>query len=159
VNAAASAYALGSSSGCAGYGVQAGIAPGVGGTGTVTPPTTTTTPTTTSTPTTTTPAPPPLPSPGPGPATPPVVTAAPTVTGPTSVGATLTASAGSWTGASTYQYGWSRCHDTCTPIAGASGSTYRLTPADRHWRLRVTVIAQNAAGSTAASSPPTALVR
>jgi parallel beta-helix repeat protein len=144
VNAAASAFGLGSSSPCAGAGVQSGVTPGVGGAGTVTPPTTTPTP--------------PPPTPGPGPGTPPVATSAPTVTGGTFVGATLSATTGSWTGASTYQYGWSRCRDGCFPIAGASGSTYHVTAADRRWRIRVTVIAQNAAGSTAASSPPTAQI-
>ncbi|HEY0417357.1 MAG TPA: right-handed parallel beta-helix repeat-containing protein [Gaiellaceae bacterium] len=153
VNAAAANFSLGSASGCAGYGLQAGVTPGVTGSGSTPPPPTNPTP-----PPPTNPTPPPPPPPAPSPA-PPVATAPPTISGTPVVGATLSAAAGQWTGASGFQYTWFRCGRGCTPIPGASGASYRVTWADRNTRLRVTVIAQNAAGSTAASSAPTATVR
>lgn len=155
VNALAANYAVGSASGCAGYGIQPGATPGVTGSATTpTPPPPTTTP-----PPTTPPPPTTTPPPSPSPAPPPVATAAPSISGSPVVGATLTAAQGSWTGATSYRYTWSRCRDTCSAIAGATGTTYRVAWADRNARLRVTVTGQNASGSTASSSALTAPVR
>ena len=133
-----------------------------------TTPTTTTTATTTAktttvttTPTTTgaSPTPPP---PAPSPGTPPSATAPPSVSGATEVGETLTASSGTWVNATSYAMTWLRCRsagDSCTPITGAYGPTYRVVSADRRARIRVTLIAQNPVGSTTATSAATGRIR
>lgn len=83
----------------------------------------------------------------------PVSTAAPKVSGSLAVGATLTVSGGSWSGAQpiALSYQWQRC-DTdgghCASIPGATGATYRVSAADAGHRLVVAVTARNAAGST-----------
>lgn len=82
---------------------------------------------------------------------------------PPRVGQTVTANRGTWRSASTvaYAYRWERCPapkeqgaDTtgCTAIAGATGQSYDLTPADGERNLRVVVTATNAAGDTASAS-------
>jgi hypothetical protein len=61
----------------------------------------------------------------------------------------------------TFAYQWRRCDaagNACASIAGATRSTYLLGSADVQRRLRVSVTAANAAGSSAATSGPTALV-
>ena len=98
-----------------------------------------------------------------GPPTPPANTGAPAVTGSTVEGATLTASNGTWTGSLplTYTYQWSQCDSSganCTPIAGASSSTYVVQSNDLGSRLAVAVTATNGSGSATASSPPTSVV-
>jgi hypothetical protein len=78
----------------------------------------------------------------------PANTAAPTVSGTVRVGATVTASNGSWSGTPTIDYGyqWQRC-DTqgngCANIAGATGSAYEVAGADGGATLRVVVSAGN----------------
>ncbi|MGZ8632645.1 MAG: hypothetical protein ACXWZZ_02165 [Solirubrobacteraceae bacterium] len=78
----------------------------------------------------------------------PANTAAPTVSGTVRVGATVTASNGSWSGTPTIDYGyqWQRC-DTqgngCANIAGATGSAYEVAGADSGATLRVVVSAGN----------------
>jgi hypothetical protein len=94
---------------------------------------------------------------------PPVNTAAPTVSGTARVGATLTTTNGSWTGAPplTFAYRWRRCDSAgsnCADIANATASTYTLTVADFGSRLRSRVTATNADGSAQADSAPTAAV-
>ena len=87
----------------------------------------------------------------------PANTAAPTITGSTTAGQTLTATAGTWAGSPTaYTYAWERCDGTgnCPAIAGATGAKYTTTSADLGKFLRVAVTATNAAGSTAATSSP-----
>jgi parallel beta-helix repeat protein len=187
VNAAAGNYALQSGSPCAGKGpatTAVGVTAGApapapaptptptttsgstptGGTTTSTAPTTTApaptttppSPTTTTTPTTTAPAP--TPAPG-GPA--PVNTSLPTTSGVAAVGATIAATPGTWTGADSFSYWWLRCDrygGNCNPIAGANGTSYRPTPSDRGFRIRVSVIAQNAHASTSATSAATSVV-
>ena len=90
-------------------------------------------------------------------------TAAPTVSGTAQVGSTLTAANGSWNGSpSGYAYAWSRCDQTgssCAAIGGATASTYKLQQVDAGATLRVTVTASNGAGSTPATSVPTAVVQ
>lgn len=90
-------------------------------------------------------------------------TQAPTISGATQVGSTLTAAKGSWTGNPTsYAYVWSRCDQTgssCSAIGGATGSTYKLEQLDAEATLRVTVIASNSTGSTSSTSVPTAVVQ
>jgi uncharacterized repeat protein (TIGR01451 family) len=86
----------------------------------------------------------------------PVNTAPPLIAGPTSVGQTLTASTGIWTGNPTsYTYQWERCDEhaeNCQPIPGATKSTYLLTSSDNDARIRVMVTATNGYGSTSATS-------
>jgi hypothetical protein len=93
------------------------------------------------------------------PASPPVGVTPPTITGTATVGATLTADPGTWNGGPTdFAFQWLRCAPACTPIPGASGSTYAATTADRGAELAVTVTAGNAAGSASQTSSPTATV-
>lgn len=85
----------------------------------------------------------------------PASTTAPKVSGSLAVGATLTVSGGSWSGAQpiALSYQWERC-DTdgghCAAISGATGATYRVGSSDAGHRLVVAVTARNAAGSTQA---------
>src|SRR5215213_7753115 len=115
------------------------------------------------------PLPSPLPAPSPSP-TPPAETSVapsnsspPTVSGTAQVGQTLTAEPGTWSGSEPIGYGyrWRRCDGGgggCSDIAGADGQSYTLAEADLDSTLRVAVTATNAAGSSTASSQPTALV-
>jgi hypothetical protein len=84
-------------------------------------------------------------------------TALPAVEGLLTVGETLSASAGSWSGSEplTYTYQWQRCNqlgDACVEIEGASSDTYALTEADIGSSIRVLVGASNSAGSESAVS-------
>jgi len=85
--------------------------------------------------------------------------APPTVGGVLKVGRTLTAAKGTWTAtpAATYRYQWYRCTATgvaaatvpvtCTVIAGATKSTYKLLTADKTaGYIRVKVTATSTAG-------------
>jgi hypothetical protein len=87
--------------------------------------------------------------------------APPTVGGVVKVGRTLTAAKGTWTGTPTptYAYQWYRCTaigvaaatvpDTCTVIAGATKSTYKLLALDKTaGYVRVKVTATSTAGVT-----------
>lgn len=73
----------------------------------------------------------------------PVAANAPTVSGTTSVGQTLTASPGTWQAVlTTFSYKWLRCDaigSGCTPIAGATAQTYVPVAADSGHRLSVAV--------------------
>ncbi|KQO98898.1 hypothetical protein ASF30_12615 [Leifsonia sp. Leaf264] len=84
--------------------------------------------------------------------------ALPTVTGATTVGQVLTATAGSgWTPATTtFKYQWLR---NGTPIAGATAKTYKLAVADKTAKLSVTVTATKTGyKNTAWTSAQTATV-
>ncbi len=92
---------------------------------------------------------------------PPSVVTAPGVSGDASVGATLTATPGSWTGPPpAITYIWQRCDDTgsCSAVADATGATYALTEGDVGLRLRVQVTASNAGGSGTSQSATTEAV-
>jgi hypothetical protein len=94
---------------------------------------------------------------------PPVNSTAPSISGTTAEGSTLTAATGAWTSAAppTYAYQWRRCNSagaSCTNIVGAAAQSYKLTAADVGYTLRVVVTARNSAGSTAATSAATAVV-
>jgi hypothetical protein len=96
-------------------------------------------------------------------AAPPTSTGAPTITGTTEDGQTLSATNGSWSGTApfTYAYQWRRCDSAgngCSNIAGATSATYGLVPADVGATLRVVVTATNSAGSQSATSAQTAVV-
>jgi hypothetical protein len=89
-------------------------------------------------------------------------TAVPTISGTVQIGSTLTTSDGTWTGTPTgFTYAWSRCDqggNSCATINGATTKTYTVTQADVGTTLRASVTATNGAGSTEATSVPTALV-
>jgi hypothetical protein len=93
----------------------------------------------------------------------PTATSPPTISGSASVGSTLTASPGTWSGASpiTFQYQWLGCDsngNACHNIAGATTTTYVVRNADNGNTLRVRVIGSNSSGSNNATSAPTAKV-
>ncbi len=89
----------------------------------------------------------------------PVNTLLPVVTGTPRVGATLTASTGTWAGALPMAYSsrWQRCAaGSCAPITGATGWTYTPTSTDAGLSIGVTVTATNTGGSSTTSSNQTA---
>lgn len=80
--------------------------------------------------------------------------ATPAIGGSNTVGETLTVGTGTWTGTApiSYSYEWRRCDPqgtlpSCTPIAGATSSSYVLADADQGWTLRAYVTGTNVAGS------------
>jgi hypothetical protein len=86
--------------------------------------------------------------------------APPSINGVAVVGATLTATTGTWNGASlTYAYQWQRCGSTgCSGVTGASNSTYGVATGDVGATLRVVVTASNRYGSQSATSAATSTV-
>lgn len=93
----------------------------------------------------------------------PANTVAPTITGTTRQGQTLTGTTGTWTGSTpiTYAYAWLRCDaagGSCSAIGGATASTYVLQAADVASTIRVRLTATNPAGSTQASSLQSAAI-
>lgn len=92
----------------------------------------------------------------------PINAALPALSGQASVTRTLTADTGQWDGAPTgFDHRWLRCDadgGACTPIAGATGSTYLLTDADAYHEMRVEVTAENGSGAATARSAPSAIV-
>jgi hypothetical protein len=94
-------------------------------------------------------------------ATKPVNKTPPTITGTAEVGLKVTTTRGTWSNKPTsFHYAWSRCDadGACLTIAGASRKSYTVTAADIGHTLVSTVTARNAAGSTPATSAPTATV-
>ena len=80
---------------------------------------------------------------------PPTNTVAPSVTGATSIGSTLTVASGTWTGSPTFTYQWLR--NGSTPI-GAGASTYVTVTADGSQSVSCKVTGTNASGSADATS-------
>jgi hypothetical protein len=93
----------------------------------------------------------------------PANTTPPTISGTPTDGQMLTATNGNWNGTAptTYALQWQRCDANgaaCVAIAGATGQTYQLSAADVSRTLRVAVTASNQAGTTQATSVPTAVI-
>ena len=89
----------------------------------------------------------------------------PTISGGLTVGETLSEGHGGWTNDPTgYLYEWLRCDPagdigSCAPVAGATASSYAITPADAGSTLRVSETAATLYGPGQPSvSPPTGLV-
>ena len=99
----------------------------------------------------------------PAPANAPVNTARPSISGSAVEGNTLTASNGSWNGATaTSTYQWQRCDATgadCHDITDATSQTYTPSSLDVGNTLRVMVLATNSFGSAASISHQTATIR
>ena len=98
----------------------------------------------------------------------PANTTEPRITGTASVGSTLSATTGSWTGNPTgFAFQWVRCPQgggrsdgsDCASIGGATTSKYIVAAADVDHRLRVRVTAANADGQQTVASNATARVR
>ena len=88
---------------------------------------------------------------------------APTIAGDATVGSTLTANPGTWSGSAPlgFQYQWLLCNTSgasCSSIAGATQQTYALTSGNAGSTVRVQVIASNGDGSQTAQSAATATV-
>jgi hypothetical protein len=90
---------------------------------------------------------------------PPVSLVAPSVTGIVLVGQTVTADVGEWggTGPFEYSYQWRTCNllGECSDVAGATASTYTVSPLDVASSVEVVVSAANSLGSSSATSAPT----
>jgi len=87
----------------------------------------------------------------------------PTISGTAVVAETLTASPGSWTGTAplSFAFAWQRCNAagaSCTPIGGATGTTYVAVTDDVDSTLRVEVTVTNNEGSASSLSAQTAVV-
>ena len=87
-------------------------------------------------------------------ATVPASSAPPVVTGATTVGKTLSASTGAWSGSPplSFTYQWENCTSLCADIAGATSSTHTIVTSDVNTRIEVVVTATNSAGSASAPS-------
>jgi hypothetical protein len=89
-------------------------------------------------------------------------TAPPTISGTATVGSTLTANPGTWTGSSiTFTYQWRQCDASganCTTIAGATGNTYVIASGDVGHTIRVAVTGTDATGPNTVTSAQTATV-
>ncbi|HET8979172.1 MAG TPA: Ig-like domain repeat protein, partial [Solirubrobacteraceae bacterium] len=92
----------------------------------------------------------------------PAATTAPTITGLTEQGQTLTEQHGGWTGGPTsYTYQWERCTAgglSCTAIPGAVGAAYALSGQDVGYSIVVVETAVNSTGSASSTSSPTGVV-
>jgi len=89
----------------------------------------------------------------------PVNTGVPAISGTTTQGQTLTASNGAWNNSPTsFGYQWERCSASCSAISGVIGNAYVLVAADVSLKIRVSVTATNAYGSTTVTSSQTAPV-
>jgi polysaccharide biosynthesis protein PslG len=88
-------------------------------------------------------------------------TALPVITGTGTVGSTLSASTGTWTGVSlTFAYEWSRCDVAglvCAPIPGETRATHLIVASEADGATRVTVIAKNKNGTARATSAALAI--
>ena len=93
------------------------------------------------------------------PLAPPHDTSSPTIDGAPTVGQTLTADDGSWSGRRVrITRRWLRCETTCTSIPGETDPTYLVTGDDAGAAIKVEATATNTGGAATATSHPTATV-
>jgi len=89
-------------------------------------------------------------------------TAPPTISGTATVGSTLTANPGTWTGSSiTFTYQWRQCDGSganCTAITGATANTYVVASGDVGHTIRVAVTGTDATGPNTVTSAQTSTV-
>jgi len=85
---------------------------------------------------------------------PPVNTRLPVLHGTAKQGDTLSVSTGSWSNSPTgYAYHWQVCvHGACSTVAGATGSSFKLTAGDVGATIDALVTATNGGGSASATS-------
>ncbi|MGH3132249.1 MAG: hypothetical protein ACRDNY_00640 [Gaiellaceae bacterium] len=91
----------------------------------------------------------------------PVNTKRPAVSGSMVEGATVMLDRGTWSGATSFSYQWLRCDSAggrCVGIAGATGTSYRLTASDVGHKIRVNVTARNSRGPTTVMTGESATV-
>jgi hypothetical protein len=90
----------------------------------------------------------------------PANTTPPIISGTAQQGTQLKATTGSWSGSPTsYSYQWKSCTSTgCSPVSGATTSSYVLRTADLGHTVVVVVTASNSIGSASATSKPTQAV-
>ena len=89
----------------------------------------------------------------------PQVQVAPAISGVPTVGQTLTANPGSWSGspAPSFSYQWQQCDSSglnCLPISGATQSTYQLQAGDVGHQVTVAVSGSNTAGQQTVAATP-----
>jgi hypothetical protein len=82
---------------------------------------------------------------------PPANLAAPSISGESTVGETLTCQPGTWDGNPAFTFAWLR---NGAPVAGAESASYVVTAADRQAAVQCQVAGSNAGGSTLATSAP-----
>jgi sugar lactone lactonase YvrE len=91
----------------------------------------------------------------------PVVEQPPLIEGTSLQGSMLTVTPGQWSGEGlTYAFQWERCDEAaeCTPIDGATSSSYTLTESDVGTTLRALVTATGSEGQSEALSAATAVI-
>ena len=91
----------------------------------------------------------------------PAISKAPAITGTPQQGDTLSVSNGTWSNSPTsFSYAWEECATSasCSPIPGATSSTYTLSAADIGFTIVCVVTANGPGGSTSATSNKTAAV-
>jgi thermitase len=92
----------------------------------------------------------------------PANTAVPAISGAADTSSTLTATAGTWTGATSTSFQWQYCstaNGPCADLDGQTGATYQPVAEDAGYYLRVVVTAQNATGPGTAASAAVGPVR
>jgi hypothetical protein len=86
----------------------------------------------------------------------------PTIGGGSTIGSSLTASPGTWSGNGLqFGYQWQRCGSDgsgCAAVSGATASTFAIGDADVGSTFRITVVGSNHNGSAIATSSPTGAV-
>jgi hypothetical protein len=91
----------------------------------------------------------------------PIYSVSPSVSGTLREGATLSATSGTWSLTPTYAYQWRRCDVnavSCADIAGETGTTYVLRPADAGLHVRVKVTATSGGVQSTAISAATGTI-
>jgi len=88
----------------------------------------------------------------------PVNSSLPVIVGDATVGTTVNGFVGTWSGATSFTYQWTRCNTSgtgCSDIPGATTTGYTVAAADANQTIRFKVTATNTSGSTSASSVAT----